>query len=213
VSHVSDPHLMVLHSLRLKGFAVEMAIAELTGLAPKEIDSHLAALSVDGLARHREGRISGWGLTPAGREAHAQRLAADLHAANGRPVVEKVYQRFLELNESFLAVCTDWQVRYGPGGEQIVNDHKDAEYDAAALGRLRDIDAQVQPLCAELGAAMSRFSSYGARLAEALAKTEAGDPEWFTGTLVASYHTVWFELHEDLLATLGQRREGEENPQ
>ena len=31
----------------------------------------------------------------------------------------------------------------------------------------------------------------------------AGDPDWFTRPTVDSYHTVWFELHENLLATLG----------
>jgi hypothetical protein len=27
--------------------------------------------------------------------------------------------------------------------------------------------------------------------------------------MIASYHTVWFELHEDLLATLGIERSSE----
>ena len=27
----------------------------------------------------------------------------------------------------------------------------------------------------------------------------AGDSDWFTKPMIASYHTVWFELHEDLL--------------
>jgi hypothetical protein len=27
--------------------------------------------------------------------------------------------------------------------------------------------------------------------------------------MIESYHTVWFELHEDLLATLGIQRAGE----
>jgi hypothetical protein len=34
----------------------------------------------------------------------------------------------------------------------------------------------------------------------------AGEGDWFTSPLVDSYHTVWFELHEDLLATLGLER-------
>jgi hypothetical protein len=31
----------------------------------------------------------------------------------------------------------------------------------------------------------------------------SGDRDWFTKPTIDSYHTVWFELHEDLLATLG----------
>jgi hypothetical protein len=34
----------------------------------------------------------------------------------------------------------------------------------------------------------------------------AGDRAAFTAPLVESYHTVWFELHQDLLLTLGRQR-------
>ena len=36
-----------------------------------------------------------------------------------------------------------------------------------------------------------------------------GHGEWFDKPLIDSYHTVWFELHEDLLATLGLERSTE----
>jgi hypothetical protein len=36
-----------------------------------------------------------------------------------------------------------------------------------------------------------------------------GQPEWFTKPVIDSYHTVWFELHEDLLCTLGIERASE----
>ena len=34
--------------------------------------------------------------------------------------------------------------------------------------------------------------------------------EWFTRPMIDSYHTVWFELHENLLATLGIERAREQ---
>jgi len=37
----------------------------------------------------------------------------------------------------------------------------------------------------------------------------AGEHTWLTRPTVDSYHTVWFELHEDLLATLGRTRSDE----
>jgi hypothetical protein len=43
-------------------------------------------------------------------------------------------------------------------------------------------------------------------LAHALERTRAGDADWFTKPTIDSYHTVWFELHENLLATLGIER-------
>ena len=45
------------------------------------------------------------------------------------------------------------------------------------------------------------------RLAEALARASAGETDYVSGVRVASYHTVWFELHEDLLRLLGRTRE------
>ena len=35
---------------------------------------------------------------------------------------------------------------------------------------------------------------------------QAGEKDWFTKPTIDSYHTVWFELHENLLATLGIER-------
>ncbi len=34
-----------------------------------------------------------------------------------------------------------------------------------------------------------------------------GDARAFTAPLAESYHTVWFELHQDFLLTLGLERE------
>jgi pyruvate,orthophosphate dikinase len=42
-------------------------------------------------------------------------------------------------------------------------------------------------------------------------RVEAGERDWFTKPLIDSYHTVWFELHEDLLSTLGKERASEES--
>jgi hypothetical protein len=206
VSHQSDPHFLVLHGLRLKGFAVEMVVARFSGLASADVDDHLAKLASDGHVQHRDGRITGWSLTPSGRARHAEHAAADMAAADCRDVVAAAYQQFLVVNQPFLAVCTDWQLRPGPDGEQIINDHTDAAHDAEVIGRLRNVNVVVQPICADLSRAMHRFRGYGPRMAEALAKVEGGERDWFTGALIESYHTLWFELHEDLLATLAIER-------
>ena len=50
------------------------------------------------------------------------------------------------------------------------------------------------------------MGGYGSRLSSALAKVQGGDGDWFTKPTIDSYHTVWFELHENLLATLGIER-------
>ena len=45
------------------------------------------------------------------------------------------------------------------------------------------------------------------RLDEAYDKVLAGEHDWVSGARIDSYHTVWFELHEDLLRMLGRERE------
>ena len=72
------------------------------------------------------------------------------------------------------------------------------------------LDARVQPICAELSGALARFSSYGPRLAAAAERVRSGDTDWFTKPMIPSYHTVWFEMHEDLLCTLGIERGSED---
>jgi hypothetical protein len=64
----------------------------------------------------------------------------------------------------------------------------------------------------DLVAALERYTPYLPRFETALAKLGAGELEWFTKPLIDSYHTVWFELHEDLLSTLGIERSQEAQP-
>jgi hypothetical protein len=197
--------LLVLHALRLKGFAEAAAVGAFAGLDEAVATSRLEKAQADGLATHREGRISGWALTSAGRAAHKELVAREIdQAGDARVTVESAYRQFLAINGELLATCTDWQLRNG-----ALNDHTDATYDAAVVRRLEGVDAAVQPVCADLAGALARFAGYGPRLANALGRVLAGDTEWIAKPVLDSYHTVWFELHEDLLVTLGLERSKE----
>lgn len=206
----SDPELLVLHGLRLRGFAEVDDLAARIGLSPSQVASLLESYERGGYVRHRAGRVSGWTLTTAGRAAGEQMLAAELDAAGGRTAVTDAYHRFLARNGEMLAVCTAWQMRE-VDGRQVVNDHSDPGYDAAVVGELVRIDAAVQPVCDALADVLTRFAGYGPRFTHALERVRAGERDWFTKPTIDSYHTVWFELHENLLATLGIAR-GSETP-
>jgi hypothetical protein len=91
----------------------------------------------------------------------------------------------------------------------VITDHSDPQHDAGVIASLEALPAKVTPICADLGAALDRFAAYGPRLTNALERVRAGDVDWFTKPMLPSYHTVWFELHEDLLATLGIERSSE----
>ena len=200
----SDPGFLVLHALRLKGFADTPVVAALTRLDEAEAAKYLEVASNEGQATRRDGRISGWALTADGRARHAELIREELDSSGTRTKVEDGYRRFLEFNSQLLGVCTDWQLRDG-----ALNDHADADYDAKIIGRLEHIDEQIQPVTRDLGDALERFGQYGNRFTLALGKVKKGERDWFAKPMIDSYHTIWFELHEDLLATLGIERSKE----
>ena len=53
---------------------------------------------------------------------------------------------------------------------------------------------------------LTRFTGDHDRFAGALDRVRAGDTSWVTKVREDSCHTVWMELHEDLVATLGLER-------
>ncbi|MEZ5141290.1 MAG: hypothetical protein R2726_02045 [Acidimicrobiales bacterium] len=197
-----DRCALVLLGLRLTSFAPTERVASVVGLSVEEAAPHLDAALDAGWARHREGRLSGWVLTAAGRAEGERLLAEELDRVGARDEVHRGYRRFLALNGRCLQVCTDWQLR-ADGDDQVVNDHTDADYDAAVIDRLATLHDEIRPVLGELAAALPRFGTYVPRFSSARARVEAGEHEWFTRPDLDSFHTVWFELHEHLLATLG----------
>ncbi|MBW3615746.1 MAG: transcriptional regulator, partial [Actinobacteria bacterium] len=83
----SDPDFLVLHALRLKGFADTPAVASWAGLDTEEAGDHLDKAAAAGHASRREGRITGWALTREGRARHAELVAEELDRTGARPAV------------------------------------------------------------------------------------------------------------------------------
>jgi hypothetical protein len=206
--HPSEPPLLVLNTLRLKGFVDADVVAAACRMPETTVATVLEQLAADGHVVHRDGRIRGWRLTDAGRAEGERRLAAELDAVGCRPVVEQAYQRFLESNVPFLECCTRWQLRDVDGAFDT-NDHADGRYDAEVLADLDRLDDEVQAICSDLASVLARFSHYNGRFAVARLRIRDGEHDWFTKPMIDSYHAVWFELHENLLATLNIERRSE----
>lgn len=204
----SPVDLLVLLGLRLKGFAEPAALAEAVGLTVATVEKHLEVFEAESLVRHRQGRVSGWTLTAAGRAEGERLLAAELDETDTREPVASAYRSFLRHNPALLELCTRWQVRE-TGDVTVVNDHTDRGYDQALVDELVSLDAAVGPVCDRLAGALQRFSGYRPRFTNALDRVRGGELDWFTKPTIDSYHTVWFELHEHLLATLGIERGSE----
>lgn len=205
MAHSSAPRLLALHALRLKGFADLGPLSLAAGVGPEELSDLLSGLAGQGLVARREGRVQGWTLTPEGRVEHERLVTTEVDGSGRRSDLDDCYHRFLAVNGELLEACTAWQLKEA-SGVRVTNDHSDADYDSEVLDRLRAVHAVARPICADLAAILVRFKPYGARLQKALDLVLAGDADWFTRPVIDSYHTVWFELHEDLLSSLGIER-------
>ncbi|MFE7404701.1 transcriptional regulator [Isoptericola sp. NPDC057559] len=210
MSRPSDPELLVLHAVRVRGAADDAAVADRAGLAPDVARELLLDLEALGCLTWSEFAGTGaWSLTERGRAEGERRLAAELAAdPTGRAaaVVRAALPTFDPLNARLLQACTDWQLRPAAGGRLDLNDHRDAAWDARVLDELGAVAAEARPLLAGLAAELDRFSGYAERLDDALAAAREGDGARVAGVGAASVHGVWMELHEDLLATAGVPR-------
>ncbi len=213
MSRASEPELLVLHAVRVRGAADAAAVAERSGVAVEAAREHLLDLEALGHVTWAEfAGTGGWSLTERGRVEDERRLAAELAAdPTGRAaaVVREAVDAFGPLNARLLRACTDWQLRPGDGGRLGVNDHRDASWDGRVLDELAAVVDGVHPVLAGLAGELGRFAGYDRRLDDALAAARAGEGARVAGLGAASVHGVWMELHEDLLATAGIPRGAE----
>jgi hypothetical protein len=197
---VSEERLGVLQAVRLKGRTTAADASAATGIDEAAADAALASLAAEGFVQEGGGRHR---LTPEGRAQLATWLAAEREAVDATGIAD-LYERFTVLNAEFKELASGWQQRDG-----AINDHSDAGYDGAILDRLGALHERFVPLVSEIAAAAPRLRAYPARFSAALEKVRAGDHAWFLRPMIDSYHTVWFELHEDLIGLAGLSREEE----
>lgn len=209
--HESEPDFRVLHTLRCIGTAGEDRVASASGFEIGDTLDYLRSLSERDLVTLDSGPFGGWSLTDGGRIADQELVRNELDGVGARDHVRRSYESFLGLNPTLLQICGDWQMRR-LGSMPVVNDHSDPDYDAKVVSRLMRIDDAAQRICSDLGGHLMRFGVYGDRLANALGSVLAGNAAYVTDSL-DSYHSVWFQLHEDLLVTLGISREEERSAQ
>ncbi len=203
----SEPGLLVLHAVRILGFADTPAVAARFDLDPAHTAELLEDARAYGWSQHaRFADLDGWSLTERGRAENERQLAAELAATGRTDEVRQLYQRFLPLNARLQRACTDWQLRPAVGDRLAVNDHTDPALDAAVLSELADLDLALAGIAGPLADVLARFGGYHARFTAARQRALAGDHSCVDRTDIDSCHRVWFELHEDLIATLGLDR-------
>lgn len=206
----SPPFLLVLHAVRLLGLADSAAIAERAGVDHGQTVEMLHDAEQHGWVQYNSfAGLGGWSLTEEGRTENERQLADDRASADPDDTIEAVYRDFLPLNARLVRACTDWQLRPTREDALAPNDHTDPSWDAPILVELTTLSTALAPLIERLGGVMARFAEYDTRFDTALRHAQAGQNEWIDRTDIDSCHRVWFQLHEDLIATLGIDRRTE----
>lgn len=206
----STPELLVLHGVRLSGFAKDSDLAGRAGIDLHTASEMLLDFEAFGwVTQVAFADLAGWTLTERGRAEDVRNLAEELHEAGAGSVVKGAHTAFEPLNARLVRACTDWQLRPRDGDRLAANDHHDAEWDARVLNDLSALEGDLRELTEALARALARFGGYDERFGAALVRARAGDLQWVAGVGIASCHAVWMELHEDLLSTLGITRGAE----
>jgi hypothetical protein len=189
--------LAVLQAIRLKGRVSRDNLAATLG--------EDVGLAVDGLV---EAGLLADGptlrISPDGRARLDELLASERQQADAAAVLA-AYTEFRSVNPEFKTLVTDWQLR---GGQP--NTHDDADYEASVLARLDEVHQRVTPIVDAAAAELPRLGRYAAKLQTALDRVRAGETMWLSRPLIDSYHTVWFELHEELILAAGMTRDAED---
>jgi len=210
MSHRSTPELLVLHAVRLVGFADSDTIAERAGMGGDEVLHALRAAEREDWVQHLAfADLDGWSLTDAGRTENERRLADERSRVDPDDTITAVYRAFLPLNARLVRAVTDWQIRPTPDDRFAPNNHADSAWDAQVLEELTALGSGLAPLVTRLSGVLARFDGYAERYDSALRRAVNGAHEWVDKTDVDSCHRVWFQLHEDLVATLGIDRGAE----
>jgi hypothetical protein len=181
-------------ALRVQGRADGTAIAAATALDAAAVAAHLEAALGRGAVTLTEaaspGAAAAYRLSAAGHDELAVVLAAE---PIDRGALASVYDDFLVADAEVKRTITRWQLLPAPERE-------------CTLAPLAATAARAERVATSVAGVARRFAPYAHRLATARRAIADGDARFVAGTAVESLHRVWFELHEDLLATLGRAR-------
>ncbi len=201
MTHTSPIDVRVLHAVRTLGYADLVRIAARVRHPEDEVDEHLLNAQAHGWTTYTSyAGDGGWSLTEAGKNHGEELVAAELDAVGARAAVEAVHEDFLPLNHVVAAACTAWQL-----AELGIGTHHPTLSDT--IRTLKGPAAALADIENRLTSHLERFAGYHQRFTAALSRAGA-EAAWITGTDRDSCHRVWFELHEDLIATLGLTRDG-----
>jgi hypothetical protein len=194
---------LILHAAAIKRHAPLPAIAHLAGLPETRAQGIVAQAVATGRMIEARGAYA---LTPLAGVALTARYRRHFGHLREDAAFVAAYEGFERINRTLKQIITDWQT-LDVGGAKVANDHSDKAHDEAVIDRLGALHEQAEPILARLSGGLPRLKYYAEKLLAALEASEDGGHEWVSDIRRDSYHTVWFELHEELLRIMGRERE------
>jgi pyruvate,orthophosphate dikinase len=192
--------------LMIKGMAAPDGLATSLGCPAEALPALLESLVAAEFATNSGGFYK---LTPEGRLRAGEVFATERDSSGGEAGWLEALDVFVLLDKRMKVIVTAWQKGPNADDPNAYNDHSDAEFDARVLDDLGALDADVAAWLAPLQKRLPRLAAYATRLDHAARAARGGDARFVASPRVDSYHTVWFELHEDLMKLANRRREDE----
>ena len=172
-----------------------------TNLPENKVSSILKKFEKNKLATFKEF----WEITKNGqKEAKSYRSQK---YKGCKSALSKIYtEEFLKLDKILKSIITDWQMKT-VDGKFVPNTHNDPAYDRAVMERLYNFhNNEAKQLYKKLDQMVPHLN-YTDMFEFAVSKIKGGDYTYLAKPDIDSYHTVWFELHEDILRTANIERE------
>jgi pyruvate,orthophosphate dikinase len=176
--------LAILTAVRMKGRVDAAGVAACAGIDAATAADALADL----VARELVSGGPQYRITKDGKEAQAALSAA--------------YHDFDAVNSALKVAITAWQLRE----DGTPNDHTDPDYDNKVFDKIHRVHRRFVPVLDRTIEIVPRLAQYKVRFEFALDRIDSGEATYVARPILDSYHTVWFEYHEELIGLLGLSR-------
>lgn len=181
--------------LRKIAFAgVVASVDDILGVPREHLAENLARLVSDGLVTADDIVM----LTESGTQTVEDRYTQE--RLGFADMEDAVISDFRPLDRELKRIARAWQ------DSEAADDWDSKLNEVAALSAL---STGASAFVRKYGDRLPRLEEYDRRLALALRKVESGETEYVVAVRVDSFHTIWFQFHEDLLRLLQRQRDAE----
>ncbi len=191
--------------MAIKGFVSADSVAKATLGDVAVVGAMLDEMVADGIVETVGTMLR---LTEVGVSTSQLRLTDDMGML-GPEVATSALDSFLPLDHIVKEIITRWQLVEAEDGSMVANDHTDPGHDERVVSDLSELTKSVGSWISPLTRQLPRLSRYQKRLGAAMEQIRAGDHRYFASPLVDSFHSIWFEIHEDLIRLAGSTRADE----